>query len=231
MSKFSLVTFQEIDSTNDYIKRNYKMLDHMMVVTSNTQTNGKGRSNHKWMSEDGNLYFSVLLKKDIMYSHLFDIMIKISTSIIRGLSNLGINAQIKYPNDILVNKKKIAGILIESAGLNNLDYVVVGVGINVNQIYFGELQSKATSIKNVLDTELEIAGVLNSVLTEFAKDDHTHEEYVKHSIIIGKKINYNDARYDVLAILDDGRLLLQREDVTLKVGINEISFEEIYEWK
>lgn len=223
-----VISFDEIDSTNTYLKEHFSELNHGTIVTSKIQTHGRGRSDHSWISNEGNLYFSYLLKKDIRIDSIFAELQKISVTVVNVLKAAGIDAMIKYPNDILVGKKKIAGILIESKSSTKLDYVIVGVGLNVNQVDFQELSHKATSIKIENDNEYNINNILRMIIETYNSDSVTFQDYIRLSYVIGRKISYNNKKMVVNGILEDGRLVLEDEEL-IYVSFNEISLEEIYE--
>lgn len=216
--------FNTIDSTNDYIKRNQSKLEDRSIVVSKIQTKGRGRSNHKWNSDEGNLYFSMLVKKGIQTD--FEDIVDVSVSLVKLLESYGINADIKYPNDILVNGKKIAGILIEKIYSDKL-FEVIGIGLNVNQIDFGDLNPIATSIKQVVGKNFVLHDVLHDYINIY-KDNHKIEEYIKKSIILGKDIMYLDEEYRVETIENDGKLVLVKDDYSIKVSLNEITLKEFY---
>lgn len=209
------------------MKKNYLTQNHLDVVISKSQSKGRGRSDHVWESPNGNLYFSYILKKDIFIDNLFVEISKISVAIIKTLMKYGITASIKYPNDILVGTKKIAGILMETQGAIDLDYIVVGIGININQSNFNSLHKFATSTYLENGIELDPNNVALNIMNEYVKP-HTFNEYLKHSIILNKRIKFNNQIFVVREILEDGRLFLVGNE-KLYVSPNEISLKEIYE--
>ena len=228
-----IIRFESIESTNDYIKKNSNSLDEGTIVLSKIQTSGRGRSNHTWMSVEGNLYFSFLLNGYISRSKIFELLTKVSNAIIRLLKDFNIDAKIKYPNDILIEDKKICGILIESYGALEIDYVVVGVGINVNQVNFKELNDIAISMKNVLGEEIDI----NKVLEKFIHNynfiaDHPStilfDEYLQCSMIIGKKIDINGKSYLLKGISEKGKLIIENNNIIEYINLNEINIKDLY---
>lgn len=225
MPKRHVVFFDKIDSTNTYIKNNYETLNHLDVVVSRTQSKGRGRSDHTWMSDKGNLYFSYVLK-NVRLDTVFQELTHISVCVTNVLRKHGIEAWIKYPNDIIVQHKKITGILIETQGNQKLDYMVVGVGVNVNSRSFLDLEHKATSMSLETNNLFDLDLLLQEILEEYDKP-HTFQDYKNLSMILGKNIRYNNERFVVDEILDDGRLLL-RGKKEIYVSPNEITLEEIY---
>ena len=155
------IHFNELDSTNKYIKRNIEELGHMTVVVCDKQTSGIGRVSHIWESEENkNLTFSILIKEKVRE----DITLFIGYLVHKLLNRYHINSLIKWPNDIIVNDKKICGILVEAIWSEDVNYII-GIGINVNQEEFNNLN--ATSIKNEIDKEINIQILLNEFLSLF----------------------------------------------------------------
>ena len=151
--------FESIDSTNTFLKNNYQNLNDMTFVSADYQTQGKGRTNRKWISENGNnLLFSLLILDRELIQKYQDISIVTAYSIVQVLKDLGIkNASIKWPNDVYVNDSKIAGVLLEAITKNEIECLIVGVGINVNSTDFSfEYLHKPTSIHNELNKKINI---------------------------------------------------------------------------
>jgi BirA family biotin operon repressor/biotin-[acetyl-CoA-carboxylase] ligase len=150
-----------------------------------------------------------------------------SVSVIRLLQKYNIEATIKYPNDILVNGRKICGILIENKGLDKLDYVIVGIGLNINQVDFEELAISATSMSIETSFEYNVDGVIRDfirILDEQKND--LYNEYLTSSMVIGKTISYKNELYKIETIMNNGSLLLEGK---VEVVLNEISLKELYE--
>ena len=229
----SIKIFDELDSTNNFMKQNYSNLDHGSVVVSKRQTNGRGRRTNSWVSEVGNLYFSIVLKNNISRINTFKYIVESSVSIIRLLKSYNIHSVIKYPNDCLVDSKKISGILIENSGPNKLDYLIIGIGINVNQLDFGELNIKATSMKSILGEKILESDVLDEFLRIFnaiLNTDYTDifNEYIDNSIVINKEINYQNMKYVIKSIEQDGTIIISNKTSEHRVAYSEISLKEFY---
>lgn len=220
---YKIIKFKQITSTNDYIKENYKQLENNTVVVGEKQTKGRGRLDHAWESPKGNLYFSVLLEGK--YDD-FTLIKNASLSVVKFLDSIGIKALIKYPNDILVDNKKIAGILIETM-YTDQQINIIGIGLNVNQVDFKELNTKAISMKQISNTIYSLDRVLDNILV-FLDNQYTVAEYKKYSFVLGRTILLNDKRYMIVDILDDGSLRLRNGDKFVTVKFNEISLEELY---
>jgi BirA family biotin operon repressor/biotin-[acetyl-CoA-carboxylase] ligase len=164
-----LIKLDAIDSTNDFLKRLSveQALENYTVVTAEKQTSGKGQMGAKWVSETGkNLIFSVLINNKLnSISEIFDLNIAVALAVLTTLEKNNIpNLSIKWPNDIMSDNKKIAGILIENTIKNTGEISsIIGVGLNVNQQNFDELP-KASSLAVIMKKEFEKELILNQFI-------------------------------------------------------------------
>ena len=147
--------YEEIDSTNMEAKRKAKEgAVSGTVIAADMQSAGKGRRGRSWSSPLGEgIFFSILLKPDILPENAPMITLIKAMAVVRGIERVtGLKPQIKWPNDVVLSQKKLVGILTEmSIQKNSIDYIVVGTGINVHQKEFPkEIADTATS----LDLEL-----------------------------------------------------------------------------
>ncbi|MBE2281820.1 MAG: biotin--[acetyl-CoA-carboxylase] ligase, partial [Ignavibacteriaceae bacterium] len=147
----NFIYLEEIDSTNTFLL-SQQDLKHGTVAFAENQTNGRGRLDRKWISQPGvNLLFSIFLNPseiDVKKIQLYNLAT--SLSIAFSIENLlQIPTNLKWPNDVLIGKKKVSGILLESSSLGEkFNKIVVGVGVNVNQPYFqGKYLTEPTSLK------------------------------------------------------------------------------------
>ncbi len=221
-----------VDSTNNYIKKHYETLNDGTIVFASQQTAGRGRSNHLWMSEEGNLYFSFIIKKEVLRNKIFNYTILTSMAVINLLKSLNIEAKIKYPNDILINDKKICGILIESFGSKEIEYVVVGVGININQLDFKELSAYAISLRQITNKDYKINETLNNFIKEYnllEKSTYSKvvKEYVNYSMIIGKKIKIEGNLYEIKGITEAGEIVVKNKNEQKRLILNSINIKEL----
>ena len=146
----TIVFEEEMDSTNIRAKElgEEGAADGTLVVT-NRQTAGKGRRGRNWISPEGNCYFSLLLRPDMLAERASMITLVSALALVKAIqTEYHLEAMIKWPNDVVINGKKLCGILTESSTqLQHLKYVIVGIGINVNQKEFlEEIRQTATSI-------------------------------------------------------------------------------------
>ena len=150
-----------------------KNISRGMLFVADKQTAGVGRRGRSWESPEGeNVYMSLLMKPEIEPAKASMLTLVMALAVAEGLKKIcGGDAQIKWPNDIIFNKKKVCGILTEMAMAGTeIKYVVIGVGINVNQKEFSEeLKDKATSLSLEFSEEFDRKSIIFSVLEEFYK--------------------------------------------------------------
>ncbi|AHM57085.1 bifunctional protein BirA [Peptoclostridium acidaminophilum DSM 3953] len=173
-----IVFLESIDSTNDHAKKiASKALDGTLVL-ADEQTKGKGRMDRAWSSQKGEgVWMSLVLKPNIAPHRASVITLIAGASVARALERFGADAKIKWPNDILLEGKKLCGILTEmSAQMERIDYIVLGIGINVSTMEFpDELRDIATSLKREGHL-LERRDIIIAVLEEF---ERMYSAYVK----------------------------------------------------
>jgi BirA family biotin operon repressor/biotin-[acetyl-CoA-carboxylase] ligase len=167
-----LIKLNAIDSTNSFLKdlAASKKCENFTIVVAENQTNGKGQRGATWNIESGkNLTFSVLYNNnsDVQFN-IFTLNIIVAISIIEGLQQVSsLDFKIKWPNDILAENKKIAGILIENSIKNQSEIQsIIGIGINVNQENFKNLP-QASSLRLLenyfFDKDLILKNVVNQL--------------------------------------------------------------------
>lgn len=123
---------------------------HGTVVTADAQRSGRGRSDHTWHSPPGeNLYMSCVLRPELEARAVPPITLAAGLGVVETVNSYGVGASLKWPNDVLVGRKKLSGILTEMGSrANRTDYVIVGIGVNLNTLTFpAELADIATSVR------------------------------------------------------------------------------------
>ncbi len=142
---------EEIDSTNEEAKRLAEHgAIHGTLVISDYQSKGKGRRGRTWLSSKGNcIYMSIILRPDMESQYASGLTLMAALAVSDGIDRLGCKTKIKWPNDVIINGKKVCGILTEmSSEIDYINYVVVGIGINVNdEVFSEEIAQMATSIR------------------------------------------------------------------------------------
>lgn len=240
-----LLHLTEVDSTNVYLKKTLyehkKEVEGLVVYTEN-QFLGKGQRGNSWESESGkNLTFSIYLKPNLLVQNQFLISKVISLGIIDFLENLGLEStKIKWPNDVYIGNRKIAGILIENSIKDNKIYdSVVGIGLNVNQVNFN-IEGNPTSIVNELGQGvLDLKELLNQLLFFIEKryvllksnnELSTNEDYLKNLYLINEsktfKVNKNKVNGIITGVNSTGKLQLIINERNEEFDLKEIEFLE-----
>ncbi len=168
----SVLCYDEVDSTNTLAYHLAKEgAPEGLLITAELQTNGKGRGGKIWQSSKGeNLMFSLILrpKTEVQRTTLIALLAAdaVAQTVTEWLSKSnGLRAMIKYPNDVLVGEKKISGVLLESRAGESVEFVVLGIGLNVNQTEFGAgVQETATSLKQLTMQRVDRAAVLEKTI-------------------------------------------------------------------
>ena len=224
----NILFFDKIDSTNDEAKRQaLNEAEEGTVITCRNQTNGKGRMGRQWESETGSgLWFSVILKPAISVKNAVQITLLGGIAALRAIRKItGAQAFIKWPNDIVINGKKAVGILKEmSAEIESVKFVVLGIGINVNNdVFEGELAEKATSLKIETKKIYSRNLILCEVLNEFEKlyvkyiskksFKYFVDEYEKLCINLDRNVKFMCKYYNIegtaVGIDENGELIIQ----------------------
>lgn len=251
----SVYYFDEIDSTNAEAKRAAEETEgnqeHGAVFVADMQTLGRGRRGRSWNSPRGTgIFFTILLKPDIHPVNAPMLTLVKALAVSKAITDVtGLQAQIKWPNDIVINGRKTVGILTEmSAQVDYVNHIVVGTGINVHQTEFPEeIAQTATSLDLELQREgkkkeISRAELLGVVLEAFEQYYEIYlktqdlsalmEEYNALLVNCGRRVRVLDplGEFEGQALGIDGRgeLLVEREQGVVKVSSGEVSVRGIY---
>lgn len=238
-----IIHFKSLDSTSNYIATLLKesKVVNGMVILADEQSEGRGQRGAKWQSIPGE---NLLLSFFIQYEHLEinkqkHITQATSIAIINTLEKFQISAKIKWPNDIVVEHKKIAGILIENQFQGKkIKSSIIGIGLNVLQKEFETINS--TSISNESSTTINLKLVLNQLIYHLNQEfihlaqksfDLLEQNYIKHLWLKDEVSSFekeNGERFNgiIKGIDFDGKLLIYREDLKVigTYGLKEIKF-------
>ena len=243
-----ICSYQEIDSTNTEGKRLAEEgASHGTVIVAEVQTAGRGRRGHQWSSPKGTgIWFSLILKPDIAPNYASMLTLVAAMAVSKAMERLpGIHPQIKWPNDVVLEGKKVCGILTEmSAQIDYINYIVVGIGINVKaQAFPEEIAGVATSLEqNWTGTAISRGELLAAVLEEF---ESYYEKYMEtldvslfleeyHARLVNKdrqvKVLDLKGAYEGIArgINAKGELLVEREGTLIAVNAGEVSVRGLY---
>jgi BirA family biotin operon repressor/biotin-[acetyl-CoA-carboxylase] ligase len=195
------------------------------VVIAEEQTAGKGRMRRIWLSPKGCVALSIILYPKKVY--LPSLVMVASLAVVHAIAAVtGVQPKIKWPNDVIVNDKKVCGILIESGvGDNSKNYAVVGIGINVNlrTAGFTKIASMATSLSDELGREVSRLKLIKRLLAEIERlylsaqsSEAVYQEWRDSLVTLGRKVcaRSGDAVYEGVAesVARDGSLMLRRPD-------------------
>jgi len=238
-----LFHFDEIDSTNNYAKKiANEGCPHGTVIVAERQTMGRGRVGRQWQSDNsGGLWFSIVVRPDMEPERVQVITLAASVAVVEGIrKELGVNCGIKWPNDIILNSSKLGGILTElSAEPGHVNYIVVGIGINVNQSLSDfdiELQNKATSIFISTGKQCSRVKLLGSILRSFeeiyctlleGRAEEIINKWNSYSVTIGKEVKIFIKNIEYIgtaqSIASDGKLVVKCKDgKTMNVSAGEV---------
>ena len=163
--------FTETESTNIIAREIADSGDEGTVVVAESQTGGRGRMGKKWISPEGGIWLSIILKPRIQPLYASRITLMAGVSVAKTIAGLGLPARIKWPNDVLINGKKVCGILTEiGAEVDMVDYIVVGIGIDANvdtESFPEEFRETSTSLKKELGKDVNRAEFVQGLLLEF----------------------------------------------------------------
>jgi len=219
-----ILFFESVASTNEVAKQ-YATGNQQegVVIVADKQTHGRGRHNRTWVSPEGGIYFSVLLRPSFHeYLSLFPLLAAVSVA--STLESYDLQPSIKWPNDVHLQGKKIAGILVESSLQGKkVDYVIVGIGLNVNQTAQQlPVDVAATSLFIELQEKIDRQELLFRALHEFQQmytlwKHHKFDDIVKKwkgkTDTLGKQVSIQTQSSMLIGTAVDvdtyGRLLLQ----------------------
>ncbi len=196
------------------------------VIIADEQTAGRGRLGRAWLSPEGSVSVSVLLYPDI--AGLPYLIMIASLAVARSIeAATGLKARLKWPNDVLVNGRKVSGILIETSLKGKaVDYAVIGMGININvdMTAFPEIAATATSLSTELGSSVSRLGMVRRLLVELdglykAPRQAVYEEWRSRLDTLGRQVcvvSGDDTQYGRAEnVAADGSLLLRRDDGSL----------------
>ncbi len=246
----NLKFLQETDSTNTVLKKMAaENVPEGTVVLADIQTAGRGRRGKTWISAPKlGIWMSILLRPNLHPSSVQTLTLAASVAVVNALEPMGINdLGIKWPNDILINGKKVCGILTElSAEAEGVEWVIIGIGLNVNHSeadFHRDIASIATSLRMNVNSDIEldrsviaakIIDEMGNVYREFIDKGSSWvvEEWRKRNLTLGKRVNIisqlDSFQAEVLDITAEGKLIVKDDDGTVhEMFSGVISLREI----
>ncbi|MFT9496412.1 biotin--[acetyl-CoA-carboxylase] ligase [Anaerosolibacter sp.] len=247
-----IVHYDTIDSTNNMAKRIAgEGGDEGVVVISEEQTGGRGRLGRQWMSPKGTgIWMSLILRPSIAPAEAAKITQIAAAAVASAIRYVtGCEAGIKWPNDIILQKKKVCGILTEmGAELNSVNYIVVGIGINANvdvALFPEDIKKIATSIKACVGNSISRKELVLQILKEFEALylDFIHTKSIgksvdicrAHSVTLGNMVKIINRDQTIIAeaidLTEEGELLIRnQEGLVEKVISGEVSVRGISDY-
>lgn len=237
----NIISLEEVDSTNLYAKQNLDSLEDRTIIVAKNQTSGRGRFNRSWVDlGDDNLFMSFVLKPSDTFKDVYANLTQyISVILVNILEEYGLAPSIKWPNDVLIDGKKISGILSETVMQGNkFKGLVLGVGVNLNAEKSALSLVKDKKI-TALNIELEREHVdkklfFEKLVNQFFK---SYDEFLEHGFLLiknkyinacnflGKEISvqvFDDKKSGIAKYINDsGELILQnhkKEEFVLTMG-------------
>lgn len=243
----SLLVVDSVDSTNNLAKlRAEEGAEHGFLVVSEQQSAGKGRRGRVWESKKGEgIFMTLLLKPDIEPGNASMLTLVMALAVRSALETVGnLQAQIKWPNDIVCDGKKVCGILTEmSAQMDYINHIVIGVGINVhNEQFPEEMRHMAVSIYQQTGEHISRAELIAEVMRRF---EHYYEiyletqdlqklvdEYDQHLVNCGRQVQVLDPKRSytgtAVGITAAGELKIRTEEGISLVASGEVSVRGVY---
>ncbi len=223
--------FDELTSTNITAKELAHDAEDGTIVIAEVQKGGRGRLGREWLSPRGGIWMSVILKPTISLAHASRLTLVAGIAISKAMRKLGMDARIKWPNDILVNSKKVCGILTEvNAEVELVDYIVVGIGINANvdmDEFSDDVRDVATTLLSELGRPIDRISFIQDILFELEQEyirfrtqpfSGILNEWISLSDTIGKQVSVTTPHKilegKAVGMTDDGALVVEGPDGT-----------------
>lgn len=227
--KFTLIHLESVTSTMSEIKK-YLDGENNICMIADLQTEGVGRRGNKWVSPKGNIYISFLFKYDLSIEQHF-LLSAVTVNSIASLISRYVKEKIniKWPNDILINNNKIAGIMTEIVELNNIKYILIGAGINVSSS--PKIYEYPTCCLNDYEVNIKYEEFLFEMIKSFfdeyelifyKKYNQVLEKFRKRMMYLGSFVDilYPDGNLQNIYLKDinyDGSLLVENKGIEEKI--------------
>ena len=230
-----ILCFRKVFSTNSIAKflANHSA-EEGTVLISEIQTKARGRLGKKWESPEGGIWMSLILRPKVPPARIGLITIATGVAIAKSIRSLGLDAKIKWPNDVLIHGDKISGVLTEvNATFNEIDWVVVGIGIDSNlklEDFPEDIRVGTTTLNEELPTDIDENELIAIFLNEFENVYQLYKDGEIETILkdwrdlsdtIGKYVNITQTggkitQGYVIGINNEGSLIIERQDGTLE---------------
>ena len=235
--KWNLSIFDEIDSTNTYLLKHSKP-DEYSICLAEGQSKGRGRYQKKWQSPKyKNIYMSLGFSTEKMIKDFSSFSLVSALAVSDSLKNQNVKTEIKWPNDIFCNSKKIGGILVETTNKNKKNIIVVGIGLNVFMVNNSNIGREWSSLfleyknknfdRNKIISEILINLVLSKEIFEKKGFSFYLKKFNSLNFLKEKRIYLdNDKKIGIAKLINaDGSLNVEYEDEEKKINSGEVSIK------
>lgn len=237
----TVISYEDVPSTNNEAKViAAKGADEGTVVVSEAQSTGKGRLDRGFFCPAGGLWFSVILRPDFLPQEAPKCTLLAAVAVVKAMRDLGLEAGIKWPNDIFCQGRKLTGILTEmSAEMDKINYLVIGIGINANipqESFPEDIRDKAGSLSGQLGHSIDRVAFLQSILVyleELYIEVLQHgfsgvlDQWRQYSITLGQEINVLGIKETFAGVAKDidadGALLVETDNGLQRVLAGDVS--------
>lgn len=225
------VEFHEsVASTNQRARELATKGRENVVVVADEQTGGRGRLSREWVSPSGGIWLTLLLRPDIPATHAPIVTMAAAVATARAVESTGVEPEIKWPNDVLVDGKKVAGILTEMEGeADRISWLAVGIGLNAN---FDESQlpadSNATTLQSegvVVDRRACVQTLLESMTALLEERDEILTEWRERSATLGQQVRVETpggvVTGEAIDVESPGALLVKTEEGVERITVGD----------
>ena len=237
--------FPKLDSTNKHLMDNHNDYPNHSVIIAESQTHGRGRLGRKWIDSPGTTLSMSILLNPFPVHHIQTTPLVCGLCVRNALQKLTSgNIQLKWSNDVVVDNKKLCGILCESRIVKNSAFLVVGCGVNVAQtedFFVNSDLEYGTSVKMMSGTEYNVMDVAKSILESFDEYfplflkcgfEYFHDEYNSYCVNIDKYVSVSTqlscAEGKVIEVDSEGNLIVEQNGTVTKIGCGEASVRGMY---
>lgn len=237
----NIITLEEVDSTNIYAKTNLEALDDKTVIRALRQTSGRGRLSRTWVDlGEGNIFLSFILKPSNNFSETYSNLTQyLSVVLCKIFEGYDLQAQIKWPNDVLIDGKKIAGILSETIMQGQkFKGIVLGIGINLNakQEDINNIPDKIATAFNIelghtIDADLFVEKLVEEFYKNYDKFlakgfEFIKSDYISRTHFLGSEITikgFSDIKRGIAKEINNrGELVLEDNKTEFVLTIGDI---------
>lgn len=232
--------FKTIPSTNDYARFLInKGVEDGAIVLADVQISGRGRKSRVWSSPEGGLWFSIILYPSFSPKYAMLLTMAASISVVKAVREITyLKPVIKWPNDILIDGKKVCGVLTElETKEDKIGYSIIGIGINVNNKLNKELHGQATTLKEKYGSKISKGDLFSCILEQFDSNyirlmdndfSYIREKWLSMSKIAGREVIIRDDDKTIQGVVsgvdDNGQLILKSEDGIKYISTGDLEY-------